>query len=89
MKQGVLTDQRVRLLLRKGLSCYRPRRKVSLIQTLFYHDDEEAKAQFSFVSSQGERKRKSVRGAIVGPDLSVLNLVVAKRGENVSLHFIC
>ena len=56
MKQGVLTDQRVRLLLRKGLSCYRARRK-------------------------GERKRKSVRGAIVGPDLSVLNLVVVKRGE--------
>ena len=59
MKQGVLTDQRVRLLLRKGLSCYRARRK-------------------------GERKRKSVRGAIVGPDLSVLNLVVVKRGEEVS-----
>ncbi|TFJ84788.1 hypothetical protein NSK_003820 [Nannochloropsis salina CCMP1776] len=56
MKQGVLTDQRVRLLLRKGLSCYRARRK-------------------------GERKRKSVRGAIVGPDLSVLNLVLVKRGE--------
>lgn len=31
MKQGVLTDQRVRLLLRKGLSCYRPRRKVRII----------------------------------------------------------
>jgi len=28
----------------------------------------------------GERKRKSVRGCIVGPDLSVLNLVVTKRG---------
>mmetsp|Transcript_6508 Transcript_6508/g.9805 ORF Transcript_6508/g.9805 Transcript_6508/m.9805 type:complete len:244 (+) Transcript_6508:113-844(+) len=27
MKQGVLTSKRVRLLLRKGLSCYRPRRK--------------------------------------------------------------
>lgn len=31
---------------------------------------------------QGERKRKSVRGCIVGPDLSVLNLVVVSRGEN-------
>jgi small subunit ribosomal protein S6e len=30
MKQGVLTDGRVRLLLRKGLSCYRPRRKVRI-----------------------------------------------------------
>ncbi|KAL8429909.1 hypothetical protein Efla_004723 [Eimeria flavescens] len=28
----------------------------------------------------GERKRKSVRGAIVGPDLSVLNLVMLKKG---------
>jgi small subunit ribosomal protein S6e len=30
---------------------------------------------------KGERKRKSVRGCIVGPDLSVLNLVVVKSGE--------
>lgn len=34
------------------------------------------------LNKQGERKRKSVRGCIVGPDLSVLNLVVVKRGEN-------
>jgi hypothetical protein len=34
------------------------------------------------INPQGERKRKSVRGCIVGPDLSVLNLVVVKRGEN-------
>lgn len=57
MKQGVLSNGRARLLLTKGLSCYRPRRK-------------------------GERKRKSVRGCIVGPDLSVLNLVVRKAGEH-------
>lgn len=31
---------------------------------------------------RGERKRKSVRGCIVGSDLSVLNLVVVKKGEN-------
>ncbi|KAH0508291.1 40S ribosomal protein S6 [Microtus ochrogaster] len=49
MKQGVLTHGRVRLLLSKGHSCYRPRRT-------------------------GERKRKSVRGCIVGANLSVLNL---------------
>lgn len=30
----------------------------------------------------GERKRKSVRGAIVGPDLSVLNLVMVKQGPS-------
>jgi ribosomal protein S6E (S10) len=57
MKQGVLSATRVRLLLHKGLSCYRPRRT-------------------------GERKRKSVRGCIVGPDLSVLNLVLVKQGDN-------
>eukprot|EP00298_Acanthocystis_sp_HF-20_P005810 c15853_g1_i1.p1 GENE.c15853_g1_i1~~c15853_g1_i1.p1 ORF type:complete len:237 (+),score=-75.73 c15853_g1_i1:65-775(+) len=56
MKQGVLTNGRVRLLLSKGHSCYRPRRA-------------------------GERKRKSVRGCIVGSDLTILNLVVVKKGE--------
>lgn len=56
MKQGVLTNGRVRLLLSAGASCYRPRRK-------------------------GERKRKSVRGCIVGHDLSVLNLVIVKKGD--------
>jgi len=29
----------------------------------------------------GERKRKSIRGCIVGPDLSVVNLVVLRKGE--------
>jgi small subunit ribosomal protein S6e len=29
----------------------------------------------------GERKRKSVRGCIVGPDIAVLSLVVVKQGE--------
>ncbi|KAK6923362.1 Ribosomal protein S6e [Dillenia turbinata] len=31
---------------------------------------------------KGERRRKSVRGCIVSPDLSVLNLVIVKKGEN-------
>merc|ERR1719152_142384 len=56
MKQGVLTNQRVRLLLDANHSCYRARRK-------------------------GERKRKSVRGCIVGADLSVLNLKVIEVGD--------
>ena len=56
MKQGVLHPTRVRLLLSKGHSCYRPRRT-------------------------GERKRKSVRGCIVGNDLAVLALAVVKQGE--------
>jgi len=30
----------------------------------------------------GERKRKSVRGCIVGPDIAVLSLVIIKQGEN-------
>lgn len=57
MKQGVLTHGRVRLLLSKGHSCYRPRRT-------------------------GERKRKSVRGCIVDANLSVLNLVIVKKGKS-------
>lgn len=55
MKQGVLTNGRVRLLLSKDHSCYRPRR-------------------------DGERKRKSVRGCIVDSNLSVLALVIVKKG---------
>jgi len=56
MKQGVLSNVRVRLLLSKGHSCYRPRRT-------------------------GERKRKSVRGCIVDANMSVLSLIVVKKGE--------
>merc|ERR1719195_1773508 len=55
MKQGVLLNHRTRLLFRKGMSCFRERRK-------------------------GCRKRKSVRGCIVGPDLAVLGLVIVKKG---------
>merc|ERR1711975_50731 len=56
MLQGVLTPDRVRLLMRKGSKCYRQRRT-------------------------GEMKRKSVRGCIVSQDLSVLNLVLVKKGD--------
>jgi len=56
MKQGVLVNGRVRLLLKKGHSCFRERRS-------------------------GEKKRKSVRGCIVGPDVAVLSLVIVKKGE--------
>jgi len=55
MKQGILLNHRVRLLLREGTTCYRARK-------------------------DGERKRKSVRGCIVGPDLSVLDLIIVKKG---------
>jgi len=30
----------------------------------------------------GERKRKSVRGCIVGADISILNLAITKQGES-------
>jgi len=56
MKQGVLTNKRVRLLLTKDSTCYRPRK-------------------------DGERRRKSVRGCIVDSNLSVLALIVVKKGE--------
>merc|ERR1712048_608177 len=55
MKQGILCNHRVRLLFKKGMSCYRERRK-------------------------GCRKRKSVRGCVVGPDLATLSLVIVKKG---------
>merc|ERR1712110_23542 len=57
MKQGVLSEGRVRLLLKKGHSCYRQRRT-------------------------GERKRKSVRGCIVDGNLSVISVLIAKKGDN-------
>jgi len=56
MKQGVITNTRVRLLLGKDTSCYRPRR-------------------------DGERKRKSIRGCIVGADIAVVHLIVVKKGD--------
>ena len=34
-----------------------------------------------FGRRNGERRRKSVRGCIVSPDLSVLNLMIVKQGE--------
>merc|ERR1711871_394727 len=56
MKQGILSNGRVRLLMGAGCSLYRCRRT-------------------------GERHRRSARGCIVGSDLSVLNLVIVKKGE--------
>lgn len=56
---AMLLSGRVRLLMSKGHSCYRPRR-------------------------DGERKRKSVRGCIVDANLSVLALVIVRKGAQVS-----
>ena len=57
MRQGILTNTRVRLLMHKGHKGYRQRRA-------------------------GERKRKSIRGCIVGQDIAVLNLAIVKTGDN-------
>lgn len=59
MQQGILTNNRVRLLMSaaKNSPGFRSRRK-------------------------GMRKRKSIRGCIVGGDIAVLNLVVAQMGPN-------
>lgn len=58
MKQGVLTNNRVRLLMSPGDQGFRGHGR-----------------------RDGERRRKSVRGCIVSQDLSVLNLVIVKKGE--------
>jgi len=58
MKQGVLTNGRVRLLMSPGDQGFRGNGR-----------------------RNGERRRKSVRGCIISPDLAVLNLVIVKKGE--------
>ena len=57
MKQGVLVNHRVRLLLKPGSVGYRRGKR------------------------DGVRRRRTVRGCIVANDLSVLNTVVVKKGE--------
>ena len=56
MRQGILKNGRVRILMDKNQKCFRPRR-------------------------DGQRKRKSVRGCIVGKDICVLALCIIKHGE--------
>jgi len=59
MRQGVLTNSRVRLLMSRGQQCFRGHGRRT-----------------------GERRRKSTRGCVVSSDLSVLNLVIVKIGDN-------
>lgn len=56
MRQGIMVNGRVRLLLDKNQKCFRERRS-------------------------GERKRKSVRGCIVGHDICVLAVTISQKGE--------
>merc|ERR1719436_2256557 len=58
MKQGVLTSNRVRILMSRRTQCFRGHGR-----------------------RDGEFRRKSVRGCIVSPMLSTLNLVVVRQGE--------
>ena len=57
MRQGVMTNLRVRLLMSPGDPC-----------------------MLGYGRRKGERRRKSVRGCIVSPDLSTLNLTIVKQG---------
>eukprot|EP01027_Heterolobosea_sp_BB2_P025409 GEZU01038994.1.p2 GENE.GEZU01038994.1~~GEZU01038994.1.p2 ORF type:complete len:226 (+),score=87.60 GEZU01038994.1:79-756(+) len=59
MKQGVLVNGRVRLLIARGELGFQKWRGRS-----------------------GERRRKSVRGCIVGQDIAILHCVIVKKGEN-------
>ena len=56
MRQGILKNGRVRILMAKGQKCFRPRR-------------------------EGQRKKKSIRGCIVGKDICVLAVSIVKHGE--------
>mmetsp|Transcript_1099 Transcript_1099/g.2406 ORF Transcript_1099/g.2406 Transcript_1099/m.2406 type:complete len:212 (+) Transcript_1099:2428-3063(+) len=60
MKQGVLTNGRIKLLLKRGTVGCR-----------------------GFNMKNGERTRKSVRGCLVSPEISVLNLVITREGEEI------
>ena len=54
---GVLTTDRVQLLMKPGDKCFR-----------------------GYGRRDGERRRKSVRGCIISQEISVLNLLIVKKG---------
>jgi small subunit ribosomal protein S6e len=58
MKQGVLTNSKVSLLIHRGTIGYQKWR-----------------------GKKGVRRRKTVRGCIIGPDIAALNLTVVKKGD--------
>ncbi|KAJ6677480.1 40S RIBOSOMAL PROTEIN S6 [Salix purpurea] len=73
MKQGVLTPGRVRLLLhRGGIEC--------VLHFLMF--EQAPRASVDMEGAMENVGRKSVRGCIVSQDLSVLNLVIVKKGDN-------
>lgn len=86
MKQGVPVNGRVRLLLKKSnytiLSLF-----ISFFFLLFYLILENLNYFLKIETTTyrpkrtGERKRKSVRGCICGPDLAVISLRIVKKGD--------
>jgi len=58
MKEGVMQNARVRLLLKPGTVGFAAWR-----------------------ARNGERRRKTIRGCIIGPDIALLNCVVVRKGE--------
>lgn len=83
MKQGVLVNGRVRLLMKKGKYRYSP--KLFLAYLLI---NRNSYITFNLGTSTyrprraGERKRKSCRGCICGPDLAVIALKIVKKGDS-------
>ena len=87
MKEGVLLPTRVKLLLSKGTSKKislpkKPPPKGTSKKNLSKGTSLSKETSCYRPRRSGERKRKSVRGCIVGADLAVLSLVVIKQGEN-------
>jgi hypothetical protein len=91
IRQGVATNGRVRLLLKLGskrcaiLSLFYNMRNVltSLPPSLYLPPRVSFRPRRT-----GERKRKSVRGCIVGSDLSVLNLGMPFHPASLAAHVL-
>ena len=70
MKQGVLVPNRVRLLLDKGTGAAGLALCSRLLDSGCYRPKRK-----------GERRRRSVRGCIISPDIAVVHVVIVKKGE--------
>ena len=101
MKQGVLVNGRVRLLLKKSKYsalnlqicdrvssfCSIYRSQAAFSRSLYLLINRNLIKFFNLETTTyrprrtGERKRKSVRGCICGPDLAVIALKIVKKGD--------
>ena len=84
MKQGVLVNGRVRILMKKS-KLYKNFRAEFILAAIFINtkflNDLKLGTTCYRPRREGERKRKSVRGCICGPDLAVIALKITKKGE--------